>query len=197
MDDYMKPNSCFISQNDIGLFGHGNPHNIGCFQLISYLLAIAIVLSLCVMLGSCRSHKEIIENNDSIQVVVQTNTIYVPDTVYVKIPAQVAERTTADSISHLENDYAQSDARINPDGTLFHSLETKPQSMPVEFQKPIVTKDSIKIHYKTRTKTIEVEKKLSKWEKFKMDTGLAFIVATLVLGIGLVVLLIFRFRNKI
>lgn len=112
---------------------------------------------------------------------VRTETVYVTDTAYIEIPAQTAERTTEDSTSHLENDFALSDARINPDGTLFHSLETKPQSKPVEFQKPIITNDSIEVRYKTRTRTVEVERKLTKWEKFKMDTGLAFISATIAL----------------
>lgn len=154
---------------------------VGCLSVIGYLVVMFIAFLLCALLGSCRSHKEIIENNDSIRVEVRTETVYVTDTAYIEIPAQTAERTTADSTSHLENDFALSDARINPDGTLFHSLETKPQSKPVEFQKPIITNDSIEVRYKTRTRTVEVERKLTKWEKFKMDTGLAFISATIAL----------------
>ena len=154
---------------------------VGCLSVVGYIAVIFIGLMLCALFGSCRSHKEVIENNDSVRVEIRTNTVYIPDTVFVEIPAQKAERTTADSTSHLENDYSLSDARINQDGTLFHSLETKPQSKPVEFQKPVITNDSIEVRYKTRTRMVEVEKKLTRWQQFKMDSGLAFISATIVL----------------
>ncbi|MBR1526849.1 MAG: hypothetical protein IJ640_09365 [Prevotella sp.] len=163
-----------------------------CISLIGYVVAMFVGLLLCALFGSCRSHREVIENNDSVRVEVRTNTIYVPDTIFVEIPSQKAERTTADSTSHLENEYSLSDARINPDGTLFHLLETKPQKKPVEFQKPITTNDSIEVRYKTQTKTVEVEKKLSRWEKFKMDTGLAFISATIVLILFSLYILFFK-----
>ena len=74
---------------------------------------------------------------------------------------------TADSTSHLENDYATSDARINPDGTLYHNLKTKPQKKPVEFEKPVERKDSVIYKTKTVTKTkIEkVPRDLTWWQK--------------------------------
>lgn len=53
------------------------------------------------------------------------------DTVHVNLPEQRAERHTADSTSHLETDAAVSDAAILPDGSLFHSLSTKPTPIPV------------------------------------------------------------------
>ncbi len=53
------------------------------------------------------------------------------DTAYIEIPPQSAERVANDSVSHLETDFAVSDARINPDGTLFHNLLNKTQKRPV------------------------------------------------------------------
>lgn len=103
---------------------------------------------------------------------VRYQTIIVPDTVFVEIPPQIAERTTADSTSHLENDYATSDARINPDGTLFHQLATKPQKKPVEVDKKIEQRDSIVYVEKSNTETgqqiVEVERQLSWWEKTRI-----------------------------
>lgn len=98
---------------------------------------------------------------------VETRIEYVPDTVFIEIPAQTSERETADSTSHLENDYATSDARINPDGTLYHNLKTKPQKKPVEFEKPVERKDSVIYKTKTVTKTkIEkVPRDLTWWQK--------------------------------
>lgn len=110
----------------------------GCVTAAAYVCMFLFGLLLCALLGSCKSQKNLIhekEQKDSVRVDVRYQTIIVPDTVFVEIPPQIAERTTADSTSHLENDYATSDARINPDGTLFHQLATKPQKKPVKVDK--------------------------------------------------------------
>lgn len=122
------------------------------------------------LLGGCASSRRLSENihqQDSVQIKVETRIEYVPDTVYIEIPAQTAERETADSTSHLENDYATSDARINPDGSLFHNLKTKPQKKPVEFEKPVERKDSIIYKTKTitETKIEKVPRDLTWWQK--------------------------------
>lgn len=131
---------------------------------------LPLLLLLTFIIGGCASSRRLSENvhqQDSVGIRVETRIEYVPDTVYIEIPAQTAERETADSTSHLENDYATSDARINPDGTLFHNLKTKPQKKPVEFEKPVEHKDSIVYKTKTVTKvrTVEVPHELTWWEK--------------------------------
>lgn len=96
-------------------------------------------------------------------------TVLVPDTVYFEIPRQMAERTIADSVSHLENDYASSDARLNSDGTLTHTLNSKPQLKPVPTERKIEYRDSIiykdRWRDKKQTVTEYVERKLSWWEQ--------------------------------
>ena len=78
--------------------------------------AVALLL-----FSSCRTGRQVVvvEARDSVRVEERVREIKVTDTLFVEVPAQSAERTTADSTSHLENDYAVSDARINPDG-IFH-----------------------------------------------------------------------------
>lgn len=131
---------------------------------------LPLLLLLTFIIGGCASSRRLSENihqQDSVDVRVETRIEYVPDTVFIEIPAQTSERETADSTSHLENDYATSDARINPDGTLYHDLKTKPQKKPVEFEKPVEHKDSIVYKTKTVTKvrTVEVPHELTWWEK--------------------------------
>ena len=78
---------------------------------------LPLLLLLTFIIGGCASSRRLSENvhqQDSVQVKVETRIEYVPDTVFIEIPAQTSERETADSTSHLENDYATSDARINP-----------------------------------------------------------------------------------
>lgn len=134
---------------------------------------IIIPLSALLLLGACSTTRKLssqaTNDRDSIRIEYRERIVNVPDTVFVEIPAQTAERMTPDSTSHLENDYAESDARINPDGTLFHSLDTKPQMKPVPTEKQIEYRDSIvyrdRIKTETVTETIYVERNLSWWEK--------------------------------
>lgn len=89
----------------------------------------------------------------------------VHDTTFVEIPAQTAERTTPDSTSHLENDFAVSDAKINPDGTLFHDLKTKPQKKPVPVDKEIERRDSVAYVDRFVEVPVPVERQLTYWER--------------------------------
>ena len=138
-------------------------------RLITLLMAVVAF-----SLAGCRSSKSLITQSqeyrrDSVRVEYRERTVFVPDTVYFEIPRQIAERTAADSTSHLENDYASSDARLNPDGTLTHTLNTKPQFKPVPTERKIEYRDSIiykdKWRDKKQTVTEYVEHKLSWWEQ--------------------------------
>lgn len=131
---------------------------------------LPLLLLLTFIIGGCASSLRLSENihqQDSVDVRVETRIEYVPDIVFIEIPAQTSERETADSTSHLENDYATSDARINPDGTLYHDLKTKPQKKPVKFEKPVERKDSTIYKTKTVTETeiVKVPRDLTWWQK--------------------------------
>ena len=143
-----------------------------------YVLSAVLVSMLFIVSGCCTQRRAVEQNTTVIQQKNSANTEvrvekvieYLTDSVYIKIPAQMAERTTQDSTSHLENDYATSDARINQDATLYHDLKTKPQEIASEFQKPVERNDSVRTEYKTKTKYItlidkkEVEKELTWWQ---------------------------------
>lgn len=120
------------------------------------------------ILGGCSTIRKLETNTqqqDSTHIEVRTKTIYIQDTVYLEIPAQTAERTTADSTSYLENDYATSNARINLDGTLYHDLKTKPQEKPVNVKLPVENRDSIIYRNIEVEKIIPVERELTWWQK--------------------------------
>lgn len=139
-----------------------------------YIVLTAVLLTACASsrkATTSSSTDSSVQGRDSVRIEYRERTVLVPDTVFVEIPAQTAERTTPDSLSHLENDYAESNARINQDGTLFHDLRTKPQAKPVPTEKEIQYRDSIVYKDRivklrvTETKTVEVEKKLSWFQK--------------------------------
>lgn len=120
------------------------------------------------MASCCPTRKLATSTSDSVRVEVRTRTEYVRDTVIREIPVISETKTTRDTASHLENYYAQSDARINPDGTLFHSLATKPQKEPIPIDKPIERRDSIVYRDKVVKETVQVERELSWWQKTQM-----------------------------
>lgn len=135
---------------------------------------IIILTAAVLLLGGCctcrKAATQVVEQrHDSTRIKYRERTVYVPDTVFVEIPKQTAERTTADSVSHLENDYASTDARINTDGTLTHTLQSKPQIKPVPAEKRIEYRDSIvyRDRWRTRKNTVTeyVEHKRSWWEQ--------------------------------
>lgn len=135
-----------------------------------YILFIAALLTGCATPRKITS-TDSQQQRDSVRIEYRERTVLVPDTVLVEIPAQTAERTTPDSLSHLENDYAESTARINQDGSLYHDLKTKPQMKPVKTNKEIQQRDSVRTVYldrivkQTITENVEVEKKLSWFQK--------------------------------
>ena len=108
--------------------------------------------------GGCSSSKKAIsiEKRDSVQTEIRYEKVFIKDTAYIEIPAQISERIIKDSVSFLENDYALSNARLNSDGTLFHDLRTKPQNKPVVVDTKIERRDSI-IYKDRETKFIYIQ----------------------------------------
>lgn len=152
-------------------------------HLSSFILLVVIILS---MIG-CKTSKKIIQPPssiiDSTNIKVVYRTEYKADTIYFSIPAQKAEKIIKDSCSYLENNFASSLARINPDGTLFHNLNTKPQDKPIPINTPIIYKDSIVYQNKDVKVPYPVERELTKWEKTCKD-GFPIVLSLLILSVG-------------
>lgn len=142
-----------------------------------YILSAIVIFGLT----SCRAQKGIVPtppvivtNTDSIMTeyieTVRVDTV----TIYVEIPAESAKQIVPDSTSHLETNFALSDAWINSDGTLGHSLFNKPQSIPVDA--PVIGKDtqtnntSEKIREMPidRPVPVYIERDFTKWESFRL-----------------------------
>ena len=138
----------------------------------SALLAIVLCLSAC---GTVRPTL----SQDSTRVEVKTVVETVLDTAYVQLPVIVERVATLDTASVLENKYAKSAAKVSG-GVLTHSLETKPAREPVSVEKQIVYRDSLVYRDRVVTETVEVEKKLSPWQSFKMKVGGFAIVLLLI-----------------
>lgn len=90
----------------------------------------------------------------------------VHDTATVEIPVIIEKNITRDTVSHLENTYAKSDAMVSQ-GLLFHSLESKPQVIKVPVTVHVT--DTLYKEAQIEEKIVEVEKPLSWWQKFRIE----------------------------
>lgn len=151
------------------------------------MLAIITVLigAIMLMLSGCGTTKHIPKDSmvtqDSVRVEYQERVVFVPDTVYIEIPRQTAERITKDSISFLENDYAYSSANIS-NGFLSHSLTLKEQSKPIPIKEKVIYRDSVvyKNRYIDRKVTEYVDKEIPKWLKLIFWGCLGFTILVLI-----------------
>lgn len=142
-----------------------------------YLLYICISFLCLSACGAARKGLPLSQDNTNVEVRTVIETIH--DTAYIELPVIIKRNTTKDTCSTLENPYAKSEASIT-DGYLKHSLQTKPAKQPVKVETKIVYRDSIAFRDRVKIETVEVEKRLTQWQAFKMKTG----------GITLTILLI-------
>lgn len=158
--------------------------------ILSFLFPLALLGA-----SSCGAARHVSPSvTDSTRVEVHTVTETVHDTAYVELPVIVERVVTRDTTSTLENDYARSEATIT-DGFLHHSLETKPVRHPVQVETKIVYRDSIIFRDRIQTRTVEVERQLTKWQAFKMRTGGATLTLLLLAIVTAALYLFLHFKN--
>ena len=147
------------------------------------LITLALLATAC---GATRS----LQNSESSRVEVRTETVIKHDTAYVELPVIIEKVATLDTTSTLENTYAKSEATVTA-GILHHSLETKPVSVPVQIETKEVVRDSIIYRDRIQTQTVEVERKLTWWQKTKMNLGIVTLCEIL-LAVAYIIYLIFN-----
>ena len=145
-------------------------------------------------LASACSTVRPLPTTDSTKVEVRTETVIEKDTVYVELPRVVERVAVQDTTSHLENEFALSDAHISG-GVLKHSLETKPVKMPAVVDKQIVYRDSIVFRDRVQTQTVEVEKKLTGWQQAKLRVGGFCFFAVILIGLYFIITFLLNLKR--
>ncbi len=147
---------------------------------VATTVAIFLFIATVMLFSSCRTGRQVVvvEGKDSIRIEERVREIKVTDTLFVEVPMQKESTTVRDSMSHLENDYAISDARINPDGSLSHSLETKHRTDTLSREVGVQVRDSIVYREKVVPKIVPVEKGLSDWQKIQIRGFWIFLILT-------------------
>lgn len=150
---------------------------------------LLILLSGAFLTTGCKTHKTVQEQLPVVPIETNTDTkmvhIETIDTVFIEVPVQSAERTTPGKESHLETDYAESDARINEDGTLTHTLHNKPTKQPVPVKNSTDTVYVDKFIEKPVPVEVPkvVERELTSWQKTRLNTW-GWLATALVFCIG-------------
>ena len=129
---------------------------------------LLLILILAAVTACCPCRHLTTSTADSVRVETIVRTEYIPDTVLVEVPVESERQTVRDTTSHLETSFAVSDARINADGSLSHSLANKPQKRPITTEKEVIYRDSIVYRDRVNTEIVEVERKLTWWQQTKM-----------------------------
>ena len=147
---------------------------------VATTVAIFLFIATVMLFSSCRTGRQVVvvEGKDSIRIEERVREIKVTDTLFVEVPMQKESTTVRDSMSHLENDYAISDARIMADGSLYHSLETKPRTDTLTQELSVQAKDSIIYREKVIPQVVTVEKGLSDWQKIQIRGFWIFLILT-------------------
>ena len=148
-------------------------------------------LFLLLATSACSTVRQLPSVTDSTKVEVRVVEKIVRDTAYVELPVIVEKVATLDTASVWENKYAKSEASVSG-GVLTHSLATKPVREPVAVEYKEVVRDSIVYRDRIETQTVEVEKKLTWWQTFKMKAGGLVLLIAL---IGIFYILITHFIN--
>lgn len=149
-------------------------------RLVSFLVAAAVAGAL--LPGCCPCRHLAASSRDSVRVEVRERIVHLRDTVTVEVPVESVRQTVRDTMSLLETSYAFSEARINPDGSLTHSLENKDGEHPVEVDAKIVYRDSIVWRDRTNWEIVEVERELTAWQQFRLRAFWVLLAVLLFIG---------------
>lgn len=123
-------------------------------------ITIYITLIFLLFLGSCKTKIQYVPVKE-----LEFHNVYFRDTTIKTILIPYRDSTTVkDTSSYLKNKYADSWAIWN-NGFLSHSLNIFPDTIPINLQiQEVEILREVEI-------PIEIEKKLTKWQKIKMDFG--------------------------
>lgn len=160
-------------------------HDKWCGTVISaYTIFFGIVIAalVCIMMSSCSPR--IVEK---VVTTIEYRDRIVHDTATVEIPYEVEKIVTKDTVSHLSNKYAKSDAVVSK-GFLHHSLESIPQVIKVPVEVHVT--DTVWKESQIQEVVKEVEKPLTWWQKTRIDAFWGLVLS-------LILALIWIFRKPI
>ena len=130
---------------------------------------IILYFTICLGFLGCSAPRVVQDyQRDSVRIIVKDSTIFKDSVVLVEIPTERERLVVAEAdTSHLETSVAWSEAYV-ADGKLFHTLQNKDALLPVKITIPekVHTEQREKALIYKQTEIVEVEKELSRWQRF-------------------------------
>lgn len=143
----------------------------------SLILAMAAP---ALLVGCATPGKVINEQRDSIVIHVRDSIAYRDSIILVPVPeGSDASRLPDTDTSHLETRVAESTAFVK-DGILHHSLRNRSEAViPIAVKIPerIHTEEKGLTRYLKTVERVEVEKELSRWQRFLQSIGWSVLIA--------------------
>ena len=135
------------------------------------------------MVASCGPAKVVQDyQKDSVVTVIKDTTIFRDSIIYVKIEAEKESAIIPDTdTSRLSTRYAESEAYVSG-GQLHHSLRNRSEALiPIETKIPITIhfESNSSIRDKRTVEVVEVEKQLSRWQRFIQALGYGVLIAVI------------------
>ena len=139
-----------------------------------YMSSRVSIMAACLLMTACAAPKVVQDYQRDSVVVIRDSVRFRDSLVLVPVPQGSDKAVLPDSdTSRLETDIAESVAYV-ADGQLHHALRNKDAALI-----PVTIKLPERIHYETRDKiiynriveTVEVEKELSRLQRFMMSLG--------------------------
>lgn len=141
------------------------------------LFATATFLSLVV---SCAAPKVVLEQRDSTVIHIKDSIRFRDSLVLVPVPEGADKAKLADTdTSFLQTSVAESEAFVK-NGVLYHSLRNRSEAViPIRITIPerIRTEEKGLTRYLKQVERIEVEKELSRWQRFLQGLGWTALIA--------------------
>lgn len=145
-------------------------------------LILTAAATVAAMLAGCCPCRHLTTGaHDSVRIETVVRTERIIDTAFIEVPVEVVRQTVRDTTSHLETSFAASDARIDPDGSLFHSLANKPQKRPVSVETKVVYRDSVVYRDRETENVIEVPRPLTWWQQTQIRGFWALLAILLII----------------
>lgn len=133
-------------------------------------------LALVAMISvSCAVQKPAQETvRDSVIMTIRDSVIIRDSIVFVALPEGLAStRLPATDTSRLETSLAESEAYVS-DGRIHHTLKNRSDALlpvTVQFKERLRSADKSLVRYQRIVEKVEVEKQLSRWQRFIMSLG--------------------------
>lgn len=140
-----------------------------------------LYLAVCSLFVACSAPRVIQDyQRDSVVYIVKDSLILRDSVVLVPVPQEGATAVLPDTdTSRLETSVAKSVAFVNERGQLCHTLTNKDALLPVSITIPtkVHTEHREKAMVWKQVETIEVEKELSRWQRFIQALGYGLLLA--------------------